>query len=160
MNRMLWMPRHLQEDTPSSSSSLPWCNQKPESMIARVYATPHPSATSESPSYHNSSPQGGARSYTIFVPRTIEDFPYEYTLLDFVPEMRNYILNNNFCADMVSKMRLPSFIAEDTALNWFESVTIYCGGVGIYVLPYVTMEQGRPLGPGRWCLRISRTPVT
>jgi Reverse transcriptase (RNA-dependent DNA polymerase) len=71
--------------------------------------------------------------------------------------MKNYILNNNFRADLVSKMRIPSFVPEDTGLNWFESLTIYCAGVGIYVPPYATLEQGKPLG-NLWPLIVKHIP--
>jgi hypothetical protein len=117
----------------------------PDDMVAKVYVTPNAANTSadQTAVAHQSS---YVRSYTIYVPRSIPEMPPVYNSFDFVPEQRKYLLLNNFRVDNVSKWELPAFPAEDTALNWYEALTIYAMGLGIFIPPYGSLEHGNPMG--------------
>jgi hypothetical protein len=112
-------------------------------MVAKVYPN-GPTQTADPLSVH-----GGvnlARSYTVYVPRSVLEMAPWYNSFDFIPEQKKYILSSYFCAENVSKWKLPVFPPEDTALNWYESVTVYLMGLGVFVPPYGSLEQGNPKG--------------
>jgi hypothetical protein len=141
-DRSVHAPRY--HNTPSSTdSSFLRRDLPPDDMIGKV-----------TPNYYNAispdqSAQAGApvaRSYSIFVPRSTPDLPMYYSSFEFVPEQRTYLLYASFRAGDVGKMKLPAFVAEDTAMNWHEAIATYGMGRGIYIPPYGTFEYGNPMG--------------
>jgi hypothetical protein len=114
----------------------------PNDMVAKVY--PNGSIQSDPTSAYGT--PAHARSYTIYVPRTLSEMPPCYNSFDFVPEQKKYILSSFFRAENVSKWKLPTFTSEDTALNWYQTITVYAMGLGIFVPPYGSLEQGNPMG--------------
>jgi Reverse transcriptase (RNA-dependent DNA polymerase) len=147
-------PSYFNSGTPASDDSSTSHDEPPDEMIGKVYPNNH---LSGSPEQQSNTGSPFVRSYTIFVPRSTATLPEFYSSYEFVPEVRKYLLQNNFRAENLGKWKIPSFVPEDTAFNWFEGLTVYCMSMGIFVPPYGSFEYGNPLGK-MWYLVCKNIP--